>query len=619
MLNKNYIKIWNGKEIIEKYKNNQILIPRYQRSFVWKTEKQKDFIDSLQNGWPVGVIIIHEKDEKYYIMDGLQRTTTLAKYTSDWEIHPEITSDSFLNRITNQYKNEVGNHYLEDVFDSIKLNFEEIVLSYKAKLKNDSEYFYKTNSDKRIKNILNDVFFGKTSNVTFYIKKYLKYFDNELQDALKKIDQYRILIHIWNGNYEDAPKLFRRVNEQGEKLSKLILIASEWSSEISIKWESKSFEKDFKKINEKRFESLLDVGILTKEQIEGQGKQQTFGALEIIYFIADKIYESIKNKDFKKFLLKNKTKDNVELNLESFVVLIKTYLKVKKNIQSLKTEDLDEQIKENLSSEIEIKEIIEDISFYIEYIIEKIKFIVDYDKNNDFSETEKNIAKKTMFWTYLFALGIKDQNKSSNSQIYSFLINKFSTEPTLVKTGDHFDKLDFKIFNNEFFDNFDYANFVSEKQKFFKKDFFSKTKKKTKWERMFIIKILYLKFLYKTNELKNLELLPYFKDKDFDKGHVDEKNYNIYPNFGFFSKDTKGKQKLQKDTLLSKDKNLWLKERFEEEGKLLVDKINDAYEKFYLAKDIKDHSSMNQNLEEFLENRMMLINKTIIHYLKEKK
>jgi len=44
--------------ILNYIKNGEIAIPEIQRPFVWDTTKDRDLIDSLYQGYPVGYIII---------------------------------------------------------------------------------------------------------------------------------------------------------------------------------------------------------------------------------------------------------------------------------------------------------------------------------------------------------------------------------------------------------------------------------------------------------------------------------------------------------------------------------------------------------------------------------
>jgi len=63
---------------------NEIYIPSYQRSFVWSTERQSKFIESILLGLPVPYIFTADVDEgRLEIVDGSQRLRTLDAFLSN--------------------------------------------------------------------------------------------------------------------------------------------------------------------------------------------------------------------------------------------------------------------------------------------------------------------------------------------------------------------------------------------------------------------------------------------------------------------------------------------------------------------------------------------------------
>jgi len=83
---------WTVKEVTEGYNdlkqngcfsmNDQLNIrPIYQREFVYDDNKQKAVINSILNGLPLNVMYwVKQKDGKYNVLDGQQRTISIAKY-----------------------------------------------------------------------------------------------------------------------------------------------------------------------------------------------------------------------------------------------------------------------------------------------------------------------------------------------------------------------------------------------------------------------------------------------------------------------------------------------------------------------------------------------------------
>ena len=63
---------------------DKIEIPKFQRGLVWNKTKKREFIKTLKAGLPIGVLLLSKKGDKYLIVDGLQRFTTMKEYTKDF-------------------------------------------------------------------------------------------------------------------------------------------------------------------------------------------------------------------------------------------------------------------------------------------------------------------------------------------------------------------------------------------------------------------------------------------------------------------------------------------------------------------------------------------------------
>ena len=63
---------------------DRIEIPKFQRGLVWSKTKKKEFIKTLKAGLPIGVLLVSEKGDKYLVIDGLQRFTTMKDYARDY-------------------------------------------------------------------------------------------------------------------------------------------------------------------------------------------------------------------------------------------------------------------------------------------------------------------------------------------------------------------------------------------------------------------------------------------------------------------------------------------------------------------------------------------------------
>ena len=68
----------------------KLIIPDFQRNFVWKKSKKEQLLSSLFRGFPIGAITLYKDKNGYYIIDGLQRINTLKQYLSCEAGFPEI-------------------------------------------------------------------------------------------------------------------------------------------------------------------------------------------------------------------------------------------------------------------------------------------------------------------------------------------------------------------------------------------------------------------------------------------------------------------------------------------------------------------------------------------------
>ena len=111
------------KEIINKIKRNEILLPDFQRNHVWDEEKQKRMVASVLAQMPIGSILLLKGEAKDYaykmmgsrerrknqelqiaddkeimaLLDGQQRMTTLTNVFSDM-IFKNVENRNSINR-----------------------------------------------------------------------------------------------------------------------------------------------------------------------------------------------------------------------------------------------------------------------------------------------------------------------------------------------------------------------------------------------------------------------------------------------------------------------------------------------------------------------------------------
>lgn len=73
------------RTLIKRYQEGKFKLPLCQRLYVWNEEKRLSLYYSIRQNLPCGTIIITDVDNIQYLLDGLQRTTSLILLSNDKE------------------------------------------------------------------------------------------------------------------------------------------------------------------------------------------------------------------------------------------------------------------------------------------------------------------------------------------------------------------------------------------------------------------------------------------------------------------------------------------------------------------------------------------------------
>ncbi|MCU0496993.1 MAG: DUF262 domain-containing protein [Anaerolineae bacterium] len=71
--------------LVRRYKNGDIIIPDFQRNYVWDDRRASQFVETLLLGLPVPGVFLSksDSDEVLLVVDGLQRIQSLARFYKD--------------------------------------------------------------------------------------------------------------------------------------------------------------------------------------------------------------------------------------------------------------------------------------------------------------------------------------------------------------------------------------------------------------------------------------------------------------------------------------------------------------------------------------------------------
>lgn len=267
------IKIWLVKDLMDAAskqpaKNWQITIPEFQRRLVWPESKQKELISSIKSGYPFGSLLLFEDvdkgksdstNKKYYnLIDGLQRTHALKRYTSnpnsffsdeDLNVTDESISDfvarelgqesedgrlSVQREIVNWVRSVEG-FKATDGWDTNGLI--QKLVSHVLKIESDSDDFFSMS--------------GRLNNNGLFVDRVRGFLESVKKRA--DINDVKIPIIIFSGPASDLPAVFEKLNTQGTTLSKYEVFAAQWMGYRSNIKNTKVIEAIWKK-----YEALVD-------------------------------------------------------------------------------------------------------------------------------------------------------------------------------------------------------------------------------------------------------------------------------------------------------------------------------------------------------------------------
>jgi hypothetical protein len=135
------------KQLVEEYRAGRIVIPEFQREYVWRRSKAPRLIDSLYRGFPISSFLLWRSSEDIrarrrdprplrsaamsWLIDGQQRVITLSRTMNGDEgievvFHPEYEEFRLANAATRKDRNwvRVSELWDEDQYRNLRRNLE---------------------------------------------------------------------------------------------------------------------------------------------------------------------------------------------------------------------------------------------------------------------------------------------------------------------------------------------------------------------------------------------------------------------------------------------------------------------------------------------------------------
>ncbi len=193
-----------------------IRIPSYQRNYVWDNKRQVSLIISLILKYPIGVLTAYKENDKYVILDGLQRVTTIKNFQENpskvlkFKELKKILDLNFENLTKTKECDNIIENYFKVWYENLKnienvendtADFqEEYLLKLKGKI--NKEDLKKKEIREEYKKIIRNI---KFLDVKVPVILCLDYSDNELADVFEKMNsgsmklsKYEVFVAQWN-------------------------------------------------------------------------------------------------------------------------------------------------------------------------------------------------------------------------------------------------------------------------------------------------------------------------------------------------------------------------------------------------------------------------------------
>ena len=230
--------------------NDVINVPKYQRGAVWNKSQKKKLIDSMNNGFPFGSILLYDNGNVRKIIDGLQRSTTIMEYIKNPAdfFEEDDLNHAYINKIVN----EIG---VVSAQESLNEKVETIIKNWvKDNHKSMNDVQRMQFSDCADLLVASFPTLDKKRDV---LKELLKEMFKEYQDTCQNISNIKIPALVYKGDEALLPEIFERINSQGAKLTKQEIYAASWSS-YTVKLNDNSNYLKILDINRDRYDHMLD-------------------------------------------------------------------------------------------------------------------------------------------------------------------------------------------------------------------------------------------------------------------------------------------------------------------------------------------------------------------------
>jgi hypothetical protein len=249
---------WKVSELVASilgHGDRHIVIPTFQRSFVWSKDQRAALIDSIRSGFPIGCILLYHFGfegtvEKLQLVDGLQRSVTLLKYSTAIFSHSD---DLKLDRPSLRLMLDA---YRTDP-QGAEVPEHRVIASFRNWLRTRTS-FDATSGYSNVDlwlHLEKDFGPGAPQAPEPFFMASLQ----QLLDDLKRrldISSVEIPVIEFSGQSDSLPEIFDRLNTGGTRLAKYDILAASWNGKyVAIARE------DLIEAIKQKYRELLSLGL----------------------------------------------------------------------------------------------------------------------------------------------------------------------------------------------------------------------------------------------------------------------------------------------------------------------------------------------------------------------
>ena len=455
------------EQIIDDYKDGKLRVPKIQRTLVWKDKDKETLQESIKNGFPFGVIFLHEINGQKYILDGLQRTSTILeiyqnifKNMKNHHLNTEIETSIRKHKENNTqtFENFEDQKYIDFFKNVLKKSdwIKEIGAINSSKSTIFADKLKIKNKDEMQKKLLDSRDVGLIAS---------RIYDIAVQNL--GIENHKIQTIVFTGSTEEAAELFELINTKGKKLTNTDIWRTKWSVK---KMEIENSDKIIKKMKESLVPAFECLSIRHEENDD-------LTPYDIIWYIfQESIGDNWDSHIARQFTgtvgSGSSKKSDEQIDISSLIYIIKMYLKENENnIEKINfwDEDIGQKIDDYIKDMEHIDTIIHYIKESIEIYNEIFRFFKDF-KGNAKKDEYRLMPKGAYIVAYLGSIFKKiieekdsfnkvkfiKENTNSLNQYYIYdLLNKtFSSSSSnnayeAMINDKYYKELKFDLFENQ--------------------------------------------------------------------------------------------------------------------------------------------------------------------------